>query len=100
MTAVAWIALVSITVTILIVLITALINLAYRLGRMGARVEELEEWKLRMREDMHEISDKLERVAIELKAIHTLINERTEKRFTSSRTLPLDNNPMRREEDI
>ena len=100
MPAVAWVGIVSITVTILIILITALINLAYRMGHMGARVETLEEWKLRVRDDMHEISNKLESLAIELKAIHTLINERTEKRFISPRSLPLDNNPMRREEDI
>jgi len=100
MTTVAWIGIVSITITILIVLVTALINLAYRMGHMGARVEELEEWKLRNRDDMHEISDKLESLAIELKAIHTLINERTEKRRLNPRLLAPDDNPTRREEDI
>jgi len=99
MTTVAWIAIVSITITILIVSITALINLAYKQGHMGARVEELERWRVTLRRDMHEISDKLEYLGIELKAIHTLIDERTERRVINPKYLPPDMNPFRRGED-
>lgn len=99
MTTTAWIAVVSITVTILIVSITALINLAYKQGHMGARVQELERWRTDMRKDMHEISERLEYVGVELRSIHTLIDERTEKRMLSSKSIPPDHNPRRRGED-
>jgi uncharacterized protein (UPF0335 family) len=47
---------------------------------LAARVEELERWRNNMRQDMHEISDKLEGMGEELKHLVTLIEERTDRR--------------------
>ncbi len=47
---------------------------------MAARVDELERWRTGIRIDMHEISEELKGINIELKEIHTLIAERTGKR--------------------
>jgi uncharacterized protein (UPF0335 family) len=94
-----WIALGAITVTVLVASITALINLSYRLGHMGARVEELEKYRVNLRSDLHEISDKLEYFGNEIRAMRTLIEERTERRIIKPKSLPPDYNPYRRRED-
>lgn len=57
-----------------------LANVIYRMGHISARVEEIERWRLTIRADMHEISDVLEKVRVELKHLSTVIEERTEKR--------------------
>lgn len=54
-----------------------LITVIFRVGHVSARVEELERWRISIRADMHEISDKLELVFVELKRLTTLMEERT-----------------------
>lgn len=65
---------------LLITFSTLLANALYKSGHLSARVEELEHWRSNMRADMHEISDKLEAMTNTLHALHTIIEERTEKR--------------------
>ena len=54
-----------------------IITVIFRVGHVSARVEELERWRISIRADMHEISDKLELVFVELKRLTTLMEERT-----------------------
>ena len=72
----AWIA----GVGLLIAFSTFLASVIYRSGHISARVEELEKWRSGMRADMHEISDKMGQVAIELRELYTLFQERTSRR--------------------
>lgn len=58
-----------------------LANVIYRTGHLSARVEEIERWRLTIRQDMHEISEKLEDMTTSLKHLATLIEERTERRI-------------------
>jgi len=58
-----------------------LANVIYRTGHLSARVEELERWRLTVRQDMHEISDILTNMTSELHRLATLIEERTERRI-------------------
>lgn len=58
-----------------------LANVIYRTGHLSARVEELERWRETTRQDMHDISDKLELVSNNLKHLATLIEERTDRRL-------------------
>lgn len=62
-----------------------LATVIYHTGRLSARVDTLEKWKLTMREDMHEISDILSNMKAELERLSTLIEERTERRDFSTR---------------
>ncbi len=55
-------------------------SLAYRLGHQSARVEALERWRVDIRNDMHEISDKLTEMTEAMQRLSTLISERTERR--------------------
>ncbi len=55
-------------------------NVIYRTGHLSARVEALEAWRGSIREDMHEISDKISAMNESLKELKTVIEERTEKR--------------------
>ena len=52
----------------------------FKLGHHAARLEELEKWRGSIREDMHEISDKLEQVNKNMEKLTTLLEERTERR--------------------
>jgi len=58
-------------------------TLVFRMGQQSARVEarvqELERWRGSIRTDMHEISDALELVRIELQRLSTMIEERTSR---------------------
>jgi len=54
-------------------------------GDIPARVEELERWRGDIRKDMHEVSDALASVGLELKRLGTLIEERTRQRRHSDR---------------
>ena len=90
MTAVAWIAVVSITITILIVLVTGLINLSYRQGHTTARVEALEVWRGTVRGDLHEVSEKLTAIEITLAKLMTLVRERTDRRLRLDGTVAPD----------
>lgn len=56
-------------------------NVIYRTGHLSARVEELERWRIDIRKDMHEISDKLETMTTALQHLTTVIEERTERRL-------------------
>lgn len=72
-----WIAAIS-----LLIVFTNLIGLSlYKIGHLSARVEELERWRLRMLEDLHEISDRMEQMSLEIRGIRTLIEERTSRRI-------------------
>jgi hypothetical protein len=53
----------------------------FKLGHHSARLEELEKWRGSIRDDMHEISDRLERVCQNMEKLTTLIEERTERRI-------------------
>ncbi len=57
-----------------------LAGVVFNMGRVSARIEELERWRLSIRIDMHEISDRLEDMSTNLKHLATLIEERTERR--------------------
>ena len=60
-----------------------MVNVIYRTGHLSARVEELERWRIDIRKDMHEISDKLEDVTTALRHLTTLIEERTDRRLVA-----------------
>jgi hypothetical protein len=49
-------------------------------GELASRVSELERWRGNVRSDMHEISEQLTMLIAEMKALVTLIEERTERR--------------------
>ncbi len=67
-------------VSILLTFAIFLINVTYKAGNVSARVDELEKWRINIRQDMHEISDRLGNVDNTLKHLTTLIEERTERR--------------------
>lgn len=58
-----------------------LANVIFKMGRMDARVESLEAWRLTIRQDMHEISAILTNMTKELGRLATLIEERTDRRI-------------------
>lgn len=68
-------ALIGSIVTIAIFLATVI----YRTGHLSARVEELEKWRSHMRQDMHEISDKLEEMGNAISELTIVIKERTDR---------------------
>jgi hypothetical protein len=72
---------------VLLTLAIFLANVIFRTGHLSARVEELEKWRINMRQDMHEISDNLIEVKSSLKELKTLIEERTERRNFATRPL-------------
>jgi hypothetical protein len=55
-------------------------HVIYKTGHISARVEELEKWRGSIRDDMHEISDRLQIMNETLKQLSVLIDERTERR--------------------
>lgn len=59
---------------------TSIVVIAFRIGHISARVEELEKWRVSIRIDMHEISAELISVKEELAKLSTLIIERTDRR--------------------
>jgi hypothetical protein len=72
-----WIAGISLLITFSIFLS----HVIYRTGHIAARVEALERWRGSVRTDMHEISEKLEVISVEMRGLRTLIEERTDRRF-------------------
>ncbi len=54
--------------------------LIFRAGAQHARLEALEKWRDSIRIDMHEISDKLGALQVQLANLTALIEERTERR--------------------
>ena len=75
MTTIEWAA-----IAILLTVSIFLANVIYRTGHVSARVEELERWRIDIRKDLHEVSDKLEEMNRTLKELAVLIQERTERR--------------------
>jgi uncharacterized protein (DUF3084 family) len=55
-------------------------NLSFRAGRLDARVEQLETWRNSVRGDMHEVSEDLQKLTIEVQRLATVIEERTHRR--------------------
>ena len=66
---------------ILLTLAIFLSTVIYRTGHLSARVEELERWRITIRQDMHEISDKIQAMTNELSRLVTVIEERTDRRL-------------------
>ncbi len=66
---------------ILLTIATLIANVTYRSGHLSARVEELEKWRGGIRDDMHEISDKLAEMSGTLTHLATVIEERTDRRL-------------------
>lgn len=65
------------------VLLTFIIFMAgviYKTGHLAARVEELERWRINIRQDFHEVSEELQEVNKNLMHLATVIEERTERR--------------------
>ena len=54
-------------------------TIIFRMGHQAARIEELERWRTSIRQDMHEISDALDAVRVELQRLGTTIEERTNR---------------------
>lgn len=52
----------------------------YKTGQVTARVEAIEQWRLRVRNDMHEVSEAVQGLTAEISKLKTLIEERTERR--------------------
>lgn len=65
-----------------IVLALFLSGVIFKMGHHSARLEALELWKVNMRQDMHEISDKLEVISNQIRALTTILDERTERHKT------------------
>lgn len=61
-------------------LMIAVLGLAFRAGKLDSRVESLETWRGTIRNDMHEISDQIAGLSIQVANVETLIRERTDRR--------------------
>lgn len=59
-----------------------LANVIYKMGHLSARLEAIESWRIDVRKDLHEVSNKMENITISLNKLTTLIEERTERRLT------------------
>ncbi len=73
----------SVLYTVIGILLTLAIfiaNVIYRTGHLSARVEEIERWRVNIRQDMHEISEKIEIMSVDLRRLATVIEERTQRR--------------------
>lgn len=66
---------------ILLTFATLLSHVVYRTGHLTARVEEIERWRINIRQDLHEISDRMEEMNMLIKQLAVLIEERTERRL-------------------
>lgn len=69
-------AILAVSVTVLL----AVLGLFFRAGKIDARVESLELWRVNIRNDMRDISNILERNSKQLQNVETLLVERTERR--------------------
>lgn len=66
---------------------SSLAFLIFKTGQLTARIEALETWRGTLRNDMHEVSESIQGLAIEVKQLRTLIEERTERRGAVRTTL-------------
>lgn len=65
----------------LLITFTQLVGLSlYKIGHLSARIEELEKWRVNIRNDLHEISDRMEHMALAIEGLKTIIEERTDRR--------------------
>ena len=74
------IAAVAVLVTFSTFLAVAIWKGGFVSGELASRVGELERWRGNVRNDLHEISEQLTALVGEVKALVTLVNERTERR--------------------
>lgn len=65
-----------------------LFSVIFKTGHVAARVEELERWRVNVRQDFHEVSEQLGEVAVALKQLTTIIEERTERRINIRTSTP------------
>ena len=65
---------------ILVTLAIFFAGVIYKMGQHSSRLESLEEWRKNIRLDMHEISDQLKDISVQVTNLTTLITERTERR--------------------
>lgn len=70
-------------VGLLLTMATLIASVLYRVGHMAARLEELERWRASVRQDLHEVSDRLEEQTNAIERLTTLIEERTDRRTTT-----------------
>ena len=77
-----WLAAVSLFITF-----TGLLGrVLFVVGRMSHRLDSLELWRNNIRNDLHEISDIMEKMRLEIQRLATVLEERTERRtFPRSR---------------
>lgn len=73
-----WVAVITLCLTFAVLLGQCL----YKVGHISARVESLEAWRVNVRNDLHEVSDKLESMALAINGLRTVIEERTERRLS------------------
>lgn len=66
--------------TVMATLMIAVLGLAFRAGKLDSRVEALEIWRGTIRNDMHEISDQIAGLSIQVANVEILIRERTDRR--------------------
>lgn len=66
--------------TVMATLMIAVLGLAFRAGKLDSRVESLEVWRGTIRTDMHEISDQITGLSLQVANVETLIRERTDRR--------------------
>jgi len=52
----------------------------YGMGKHSSRLESLETWRVNVRNDMHEISEKLGELLTKVDKVTVLVEERTERR--------------------
>lgn len=64
----------------LVSLAIALGKIIFDSGRASARLDSLETWRNNVRNDMHEISEKITNIETGITSIKTIIEERTERR--------------------
>lgn len=57
-----------------------LAGVIFHAGHVSARVQELERWRVSIRDDMHEISEKIGALDGSIRALVTVVEERTERR--------------------
>jgi hypothetical protein len=94
-----WIAGIAVLITFSTFLANVIFRSGHVTGALEMRVTALENWRSTMRVDMHEVSEKIEAASVkmevalvELRAVHQLIDERTDRRRLERPTCPLHEN--------
>lgn len=75
-------------VGMLLTLAIFLAHVIFKSGHTVARVESLEQWRINVRQDFHEVSEKLEELNGAVRHLATVIEERTDRR-----SAPRDHKP-------